>query len=78
MENEDIMDRKMGIASVEQELDAHRPIAAEKVRKKRVDYVVVAGIEYLIEIDNTQLKNVPASWAKISGTKKVSRFHTLK
>ena len=76
MENEDIVDHKMGIASVEQELDAHRPIAAEKVRKKRVDYVVVAGIEYLIEIDNTQLKNVPASWAKISGTKKVSRFHT--
>lgn len=25
---------------------------------------------------NTELKNIPASWAKISGTKKVSRFHT--
>ena len=76
MESEEILEHKLGIASVEQELDAHRPIAAEKVKKKRVDYVTVAGIEYLIEIDNTQLKNVPASWAKISGTKKVSRFHT--
>ena len=76
MESEEILEHKLGIASVEQELDAHRPIVAEKVKKRRVDYVTVAGIEYLIEIDNTQLKNVPASWAKISGTKKVSRFHT--
>ena len=76
MESEDIVNHKLGIASVEQELDAHRSVAAEKVKKKRVEYVVVAGIEYLIEIENTQLKNVPASWAKISGTKKVSRFHT--
>ena len=76
MESEDIMEQKMGIASVEQELDAHRAGAAEKIRKKRVEYVTVAGIEYLIEVENTQLKNVPASWAKVSGTKKVSRFHT--
>lgn len=76
MESEDIVDHKLGIAGVEQDLDAHRTTAAEKVKKKKVDYVTVAGIEYLIEIDNAQLKNVPASWAKISGTKKVSRFHT--
>ena len=69
-------EHKLGIASVEQELDAHRRVAAEKIRKNKVDYVTVAGIEYLIEVDNTQLKNVPASWAKISGTKKSSRFHT--
>ena len=75
-ESEDITTHKLGIASVEQDLDAHRAIAAEKVRKKRVDYVTVAGIEYLIEVDNAQLKNVPASWTKISGTKKISRFHT--
>ncbi|KAL9126519.1 MAG: hypothetical protein Q9217_004443 [Psora testacea] len=76
IESDDITEHKLGIASVEQELDAHRAVAAEKVKKKKVDYVTVAGIEYLIEIDNTQLKNVPASWAKISGTKKMSRFHT--
>ena len=76
VESDDITEHKLGIASVEQELDAHRTVAAEKVRKKKVEYVTVAGIEYLIEVDNTQLKNVPASWAKISGTKKTSRFHT--
>lgn len=76
VESDDITEHKLGIASVEHELDAHRTVAAEKIRKKNVDYVTVAGIEYLIEVDNTQLKNVPASWAKISGTKKNSRFHT--
>lgn len=76
MESEQITEHKLGIASVEHDLDAHRAVAAEKIRKKKVDYVVVAGIEYLIEVDNSQLKHIPASWAKISGTKKVSRFHT--
>lgn len=75
-ENEVTTEHKLGIAGVEHDLDAHRAVAAEKIKKKRVDYVTVAGIEYLIEVDNNQLKHVPASWAKISGTKKVSRFHT--
>ena len=75
-ESEDIVEHKLGIASVEQELDAHRAVAAEKLGKKNLDYVTVAGIEYLIEVDNISTKRVPASWAKISGTKKLSRFHT--
>ncbi|KAI9796319.1 MAG: Mismatch repair protein msh3 [Piccolia ochrophora] len=92
-ETDEIADHKLGIASVEQELDAHRAVAAEKLRRKRLDYVKVAGVEVcskvplrpisskqieqnLIEVENTQLKHVPASWLKISGTKKQSRFHT--
>lgn len=75
-ESEEINEHKLGIASVEYDLNAHLPVAAEKVKKKKLQFVTVAGIEYLIEIENSQLKNVPASWAKISGTKKVSRFHT--
>ncbi|KAK6216284.1 hypothetical protein LQW54_003675 [Pestalotiopsis sp. IQ-011] len=76
-ETEDITDHKLGIASVEQELDEHRKVAAQKINKKTpVTYVTVAGIEYLIEVSNTDLKHVPASWVKISGTKKLSRFHT--
>ena len=76
IESDPITEHKLGIATVEQELDAYRADAAQKIKKKRVDYVTVAGIEYLIEVDNAQLKHIPASWAKISGTKKVSRFHT--
>ena len=75
-ETTDIEEQKLGIASVEHDLDEHRSLAAEKLKRKRVDYVTCSGIEYLVEVENTQLKNVPASWAKISGTKKLSRFHT--
>ncbi|KAK5112935.1 Mismatch repair protein msh3 [Meristemomyces frigidus] len=74
-ETEDITDHKMGIIAVEHDLEEFKKVAAEKVRKKNVDYVTVAGIDFLIELDNTQVKNVPASWAKISATKRVSRFH---
>lgn len=75
-QTEDIQDHQLSIAHVEHELDLHRVVAAEKIKKKKVDYVTVAGIEYLIEVPNTDIKHVPASWAKISGTKKLSRFHT--
>ncbi|GAB1310829.1 Mismatch repair protein msh3 [Madurella fahalii] len=76
-ETEDITNHKLGIAGVEADLDAHRKDAAAKLSKKTpVTYVTVAGIEYLIEVPNTDLNRVPASWAKISGTKKLSRFHT--
>ncbi|KAF4968063.1 hypothetical protein FSARC_4481 [Fusarium sarcochroum] len=75
-QTEDMQDHQLGIAHVEHELDGHRAVAAEKIKKKTVDYVTVAGIEYLIEVPNTDIKHVPASWSKISGTKKLSRFHT--
>jgi len=76
-ETDAISDHKLGIGAVEQELDAHRAEAAATLAlKKPPEYATVAGIEYLIEVPNTGLKRVPASWAKISGTKKVSRFHT--
>ncbi|KID80189.1 DNA mismatch repair protein [Metarhizium brunneum] len=75
-QTEDIQDQQMGIAHVEHELGEHLKVAAAKLKKKKVDYVTVAGIEFLIEVPNSDIKNVPASWSKISGTKKVSRFHT--
>lgn len=76
-ETDDITEHKLGIAAVEQELDAHRAEAAAKLGKKTpVSYATVAGIDYLIEVPNIDLKKVPASWMKISGTKKLSRFHT--
>ncbi|KAI1384944.1 muts domain V-domain-containing protein [Hypoxylon trugodes] len=76
-ETDDITEQKLGIASVEQELEAHSKVAASTLGKKSpISYVTVAGIEYLIEVPNADLKRVPASWMKISGTKKLSRFHT--
>ncbi|KXL50214.1 hypothetical protein M433DRAFT_156423 [Acidomyces richmondensis BFW] len=74
-ETEDITHHKVRIASVEHDLAEFRKLAAVKLKKSQVDYVTVAGIDYLIELDNKDLKNLPASWIKISGTKKMSRFH---
>jgi DNA mismatch repair protein MSH3 len=77
-ETEGIQEHTLGIATVEQELDEHRAVAAQKLGKKKVEYVTVALNEYLIEVQNDKmsLAKVPASWTKISGTKKVSRFQT--
>ncbi|PVI01344.1 DNA mismatch repair protein-like protein msh3 [Periconia macrospinosa] len=77
-EAEDINDNKLNIAAVEHELDTHRKDAAAKIGTGKVNYVTVAGIEYLIEVKkgSPQEKKVPASWQQISATKAVARFHT--
>lgn len=75
-ETDAITEHKLGIAAVEHDLDDHRKTAASKLGKSNVVYVTVSGIEYLIEVKNNEIKKVPASWVKISGTKAVSRFHT--
>lgn len=77
-ETDEISEHKLGIGSIEHELEAHRTEAAERLGKKTVTYETVAGIEYLIEVENSSpvIKRVPASWVKVSGTKKLSRFHT--
>ncbi|ETN38696.1 uncharacterized protein HMPREF1541_06733 [Cyphellophora europaea CBS 101466] len=80
-ETDAIEHHKFGIASVEHDLDAMRSQFAETLGKKHpVQYNTTAGIEYLIEVENASasIKKVPASWTKISGTKKVSRFHPPK
>ena len=74
-ETEEITDHKVGIVAVEHDLDEFRKTASTILKKKDVKYCTVAGIEYLIELENSQLKTLPASWVKISGTKKVSRYH---
>lgn len=77
-EAEEINDHKLSIASVEDDLNAHRQEAAAKIGTGQVTYVTVAGIEYLIEVKrkSPQEKRVPASWQQISATKSVIRFHT--
>ncbi|KAH8731433.1 DNA mismatch repair protein MSH3 [Phaeosphaeriaceae sp. PMI808] len=77
-EAEDINDLKLSIASVEDDLNTHRKDAAAKLGKAKVEYVTVAGIEYLIEVKrkSPEEKKVPASWQQISATKAILRFHT--
>ncbi|KAL1895856.1 Mismatch repair protein msh3 [Sporothrix stenoceras] len=76
-ETDDIANYKVAILAVEMELEEHRAEIAETLNKKnKPAYVTVAGIEYLVEVLNTDIRRVPASWIKVSGTKKASRFHT--
>jgi DNA mismatch repair protein MSH3 len=77
-ESKDITEQKFGIATVEHELEKHKAVAAKELGRKNVQYTTISGIEYLIEVENTKhtLSKVPASWTKISNTKKFSRFHT--
>ncbi|KAF2854816.1 DNA mismatch repair protein-like protein msh3 [Plenodomus tracheiphilus IPT5] len=77
-EAEDINDLKLSIASVEDDLNTHKKDAGAKLGKSKIDYVTVAGIEYLIEVKrkSTEEKKVPASWQQISATKSTLRFHT--
>ncbi|CBX97097.1 Mismatch repair protein msh3 [Plenodomus lingam] len=77
-EAEDINDFKLSIASVEDDLNSHKKDAGAKLGKSKIDYVTVAGIEYLIEVKrkSTEEKKVPASWQQISATKSTLRFHT--
>lgn len=76
-ETEEITEQKLGIGSVEHELQEHRADAGKALGRKVV-YATVSGIDHLIEVENSgaAIKRVPASWVKINGTKKVSRFHT--
>ena len=77
-ETDAIREHSAGIAAVAEKLDQHRAVIAAKLGKKKVEYVTVAQNEYLVEVPNDKpsLSKVPASWVKISGTKKMSRFHT--
>ncbi|KAF2015693.1 DNA mismatch repair protein-like protein msh3 [Aaosphaeria arxii CBS 175.79] len=77
-EAEDINDHKLSIASVEDDLNTYKKEAAAKLGKSKVEYVTVAGVEYLIEVKkkSPEERKVPASWAQISATKAVVRFHT--
>jgi DNA mismatch repair protein MSH3 len=77
-EAEDINDLKLSIASVEDDLNTNRKDAAAQLGTAKVDYVTVAGIEYLIEVKrkSPQEKKVPASWQQVSATKVMLRFHT--
>ncbi|KAI9277084.1 muts domain V-domain-containing protein [Phascolomyces articulosus] len=72
----ELAQEKKNIASVEKELDAYLIEQKPKVQIPTLQYVHIAGIEYLLEVKNTLTKKVPREWIKINGTKAASRFHT--
>ncbi|KAG2185327.1 hypothetical protein INT44_002117 [Umbelopsis vinacea] len=73
---QEISEYKLKINDTEQEFQEYLTELRKILRNSTTQYVTVAGIEYLVEVKNTELKKVPQNWIKISGTKAVSRFHT--
>ncbi|KAJ6145533.1 hypothetical protein N7470_009428 [Penicillium chermesinum] len=61
METEEISNEKLGIASIEHELEEHLAVAGERLEEEK---------------SNTPLFPESTSWVKVSGTKQKSRFHT--
>ncbi|KAI8369324.1 muts domain V-domain-containing protein [Radiomyces spectabilis] len=69
-------EQKKIIAGIEKELDQYLEEVRKSTKISALKFVTVAGIEYLLEVKNSDVKKVPPQWIKISGTKAVSRFHT--
>lgn len=54
---------------MEAELEDHKKDISKQLKGRKISYITVSGIEYLVELpnDKAMLRNVPASWVKISG-----------
>jgi DNA mismatch repair protein MSH3 len=65
---------KQNIQFIELVLQDHIEELKTATQLRNLKYVTVAGLEYLLEVANTDIKKVPTDWIKISGTKAVSRF----
>lgn len=57
-----ISDHKMGILIVESDLREHLKEIGKTLKRKVVEYVTVAGIDFLIELKNDATKLVPSNW----------------
>ncbi|WVF67166.1 hypothetical protein IAT40_001912 [Kwoniella sp. CBS 6097] len=72
----DIQDVKDCISICESELDQHLKDIRKTLKRPSLNYVTVAGIEFLVEVPVRDSKSVPPKWVKVSATKSVNRYHT--
>lgn len=70
----EIPKEKNNIAFVEASLDKHLETLKASTGLCDLEYVTVAGVEYLVQVSNKSMQKVPMDWIKLSGTKAVSRF----
>ncbi|XP_005090364.1 DNA mismatch repair protein Msh3 [Aplysia californica] len=71
-----VCSRKKDIQEVMKCLNDHRKEVRLALKQPGLNFVTVNQIEFLVEVKNTQMKEVPSNWTQISSTKVVSRFHT--
>ncbi|KAM8960815.1 DNA mismatch repair protein Msh3 [Pelodytes ibericus] len=71
-----IKERKLEIQQVLAQIHSHLADIRKILNNSSACYTTVSGQEFLIEVKNSLLPSVPATWIKISSTKAVSRFHS--
>ncbi len=71
-----IQSAKDNIAIVEASLREHLREIRKTLHRPSLEYVSVAGVDYLVEVRVADAKKVPAEWLRISATKAMVRFHT--
>ncbi|KAK0552687.1 Mismatch repair protein msh3 [Tilletia horrida] len=74
----DIQDAKDNILVMESELREHLKEVRKQLKRPKLEYISVAGNEFLIEVRAADATKVPAGWLRISATKSMVRFHTPK
>ncbi|CBQ68868.1 related to DNA mismatch repair protein [Sporisorium reilianum SRZ2] len=67
---------KDNIAIVDTELREHLREIRKLLHRPSLDYVSVAGVDYLVEVRVADAKKVPVEWLRVSATKSMVRFHT--
>ncbi|XP_061585427.1 DNA mismatch repair protein Msh3 isoform X2 [Cololabis saira] len=71
-----LQERTEQIQSVITEIQEHCKDVRRLLKAPGLDYTSVSGLEFLIEVKNSQSSIVPRDWVKISGTKAVGRYHS--
>lgn len=69
-----IIQRLREIDSVQDELTEELNCIRKTLKRPHLTYK--DNVDYLIEVRNTQVKDVPSDWVKVNNTKMISRFHT--
>ena len=72
----EIKQRKIEIEDVESRLKKYLNTARQDSTLAYLDYVTIAGVEYLLEVKSKDVKKVPPNWIKVAGTKAFARFHS--
>lgn len=67
---------KDNMAIIDGELREHLREIRKLLHRPSLDYVSVAGVDYLVEVRVADAKKVPVEWLRVSATKSMVRFHT--
>lgn len=67
---------KQQLADDEAQLAAHLDELRVVLRRPKLQYTSVSGLENLIEVRASEASKTPADWVRVNSTKAVVRFHT--